>query len=114
MQRRSGANRGQSGTRFRTEGIGRHRPVPTWQLERLFILISTMHRVCGVEVTTDKPRFADRDQQMWVSPLFGALCSEFAVKSRLQHPNSLQPASGRISTGKMSRVRWLEPSLLKS
>ena len=32
-------------------------------------LSAAMHGVCGVELTTNKPRFAESDQQMWVSPL---------------------------------------------
>ena len=32
-------------------------------------LSAAMHWVCGVEVSTDMPRFAEADQQMWVSPL---------------------------------------------
>ena len=35
-------------------------------------LSATMLWVCGGELSGDKPRFADWDQQMWVSPLLPA------------------------------------------
>jgi hypothetical protein len=38
-------------------------------------LSAAMLWVCGVELSGDKPRFADWDQQMWVSPLFPGLGS---------------------------------------
>ena len=36
-------------------------------------LSAAMLWVCGVELSGDKPRFAESDQQMWVSPLFTAI-----------------------------------------
>ena len=34
-------------------------------------LSAAMLWVCGVKLSGDKPRFAEPDQQMWVSPLLG-------------------------------------------
>ena len=69
LQRRSGATRGIQRRVSAPRAVGVTdwgRPGNSGGNSRLS---AAMHWVCGVEVSTDMPRFAEADQQMWVSPL---------------------------------------------
>jgi len=71
--RRSGGlgRTGQSAARFRPRAVG----VTDWgrpgNSGGNSSLSDAMLWVCGVELSGNKPRFAEPDQQMWVSPLLG-------------------------------------------